>query len=158
MKPIISGYYGILRHALQNTDKKHRVLSRCRYCTIAFLTTPSNRDRHDLLCPFGCRENHKRHQSKKRSTAFYQTSDGKKIKKELNRRRYIKKEGSSQQKNEGLKRWNPHLLNHLRFIISILEEIRMTKVELQVLLNHFLKKWRQHPLFIWSETGKIPDS
>jgi hypothetical protein len=42
-----------------------------------------------LRCPFGCRQHHRQQQSNRRSTAFYQTEEGKAKKSELNQRRSL---------------------------------------------------------------------
>lgn len=59
----------------------------CSHCAIRFLTHPRNVRRIDLRCPFGCRQHHRREQSNRRSTAYYQTKKGKQLKSELNQRR-----------------------------------------------------------------------
>jgi hypothetical protein len=60
----------------------------CVHCRIRFLTHPRNAGRRNLRCPFGCRRHHRRQCSNRRSTAFYQTADGKRQKKRLNARRH----------------------------------------------------------------------
>ena len=59
----------------------------CTHCGIRFLTHPRNAGRRNLRCPFGCRRHHRRQCSNGRSTAFYQTAEGKRKKKHLNARR-----------------------------------------------------------------------
>ena len=59
----------------------------CTHCGIRFLTHPRNAGRRNLRCPFGCHRQHRRQCSNRRSTAFYQTADGKRQKKLLNARR-----------------------------------------------------------------------
>ena len=59
----------------------------CCHCGIRFLTHPRNARRIDLRCPFGCRQHHRKQQSNRRSTAYYQTEEGKQLKSELNQRR-----------------------------------------------------------------------
>ena len=43
--------------------------------------------RKDLGCPLGCSEAHRKHQSTRRSVAYYQTQEGRKKKRDLNQRR-----------------------------------------------------------------------
>ena len=43
--------------------------------------------RQDLGCPFGCREAHRKQRSSARSAAYYQSSEGRKKKQDLNQRR-----------------------------------------------------------------------
>jgi hypothetical protein len=62
-------------------------LVRCRYCGIRFLTHPCNARRRDLLCPFGCRKEHRRQSANRRSAEHYQTPKGRKNKKARNGQR-----------------------------------------------------------------------
>ena len=52
------------------------------HCGIRFLTDPRNAWRRNLRCPFGCRQHHRKQRSNQRSTAYYQTAEGK-VKKEI---------------------------------------------------------------------------
>ena len=65
-----------------------RYLKRCRHCRIFFLTEPSNINRHDLGCPFGCSESHRRREASRRSAAYYRTEQGRGKKRALNSKRY----------------------------------------------------------------------
>ena len=67
-----------------------RCIAYCRDCGIRFLTHPRNAGRRNLRCPFGCRRHHRRQRSCQRSTAYYQTAEGKRKKKRLNARRQDK--------------------------------------------------------------------
>ena len=57
------------------------------HCGIRFLTHPRNAGRRNLRCPFGCRQQHRRQRSSQRSTAYYQTADGRRKRKRLDARR-----------------------------------------------------------------------
>jgi len=60
---------------------------RCRYCGIRFLTHPCNARRRDLLCPFGCRKEHRRQCGNRRSAKHSRTPKGRKHKKARNDQR-----------------------------------------------------------------------
>jgi hypothetical protein len=77
----------LLRSVLRIRPGLRRCLTRCRHCRIFFLTDPRNAGRRDLGCPFGCREVHRRHQSSRRSSAYYREEPGKLKKRLLNARR-----------------------------------------------------------------------
>jgi len=62
-------------------------VTHCVHCGIRFLTHPRNAGRVDLRCPFGCRKHHRKQRSSQRSTAYYETPEGKQKKKRLNARR-----------------------------------------------------------------------
>jgi hypothetical protein len=73
---IALGYFRLLRACLQSRPETRDCLKKCLDCGVAFLTAPQNRDRVDLRCPFGCREQHRGKASAKRSTEYYQTPEG----------------------------------------------------------------------------------
>ena len=77
-------YYFILRSVLHDQPHLRHYLTRCTHCPIFFITHPCNAGRTDLGCPFGCSETHRKNESTKRSTAYYQTPEGKEKKKQLN--------------------------------------------------------------------------
>jgi hypothetical protein len=80
-------YYLLLRSIVRTHPEMRRCLTRCRHCRIFFLTDPRNTGRHDLGCPFGCAEAHRKRQSNQRSTAYYQDEYGKEKKRQQNARR-----------------------------------------------------------------------
>ena len=62
-------------------------LIRCRHCRIFFLTHRRNHRRLELVsCPFGCRQEHERRESIRRSGAYYREHPEKK--RTVNQRRY----------------------------------------------------------------------
>lgn len=62
-------------------------LIRCRHCRIFFLTHRRNHRRlHLVSCPFGCRKEHERRESIRRTAAYYREHPDKK--RTLNERRY----------------------------------------------------------------------
>lgn len=88
-------YYLLLRSALKTKPHLRRCLKRCGHCRIFFLTDPRNAGRKDMLgvgrkdlrCPFGCRKEHRRRESIRRSVAYYRSEKGRKRKQQLNQRR-----------------------------------------------------------------------
>lgn len=147
----VKEYYQTLRIVLKATPKNHRELTRCAHCGIYFLTAPSNRGRKDIRCPFGCREQHKKEASKYRSTAYYQTDDGK-IKRQIqNAKRYknVKDPDSALKKKEQLSKEKGSFIGYLRFIISLMEGKYISWQEIKGVLLEYFKKWKQHPLEYW---------
>jgi hypothetical protein len=66
---------------------RQQCLIRCRHCRIFFLTHRRNHRRLDLVsCPFGCRKEHDRRESIRRTEAYYREHPEKK--RALNQRRY----------------------------------------------------------------------
>jgi hypothetical protein len=80
-------YYYVLRSVLLASPHLRQCLTRCKHCRIFFLTHPRNAGRSDLMCPFGCRQAHRKECSTKRSTEYYRTNEGKAKKKALNEQR-----------------------------------------------------------------------
>ena len=66
---------------------RQHCLIRCRHCRIFFLTHRRNHRRlHLVSCPFGCRKEHDRRESIRRTAAYYREHPDKK--RALNQRRY----------------------------------------------------------------------
>lgn len=66
---------------------RQHCLIRCRHCRIFFLTHRRNHRRlHLVSCPFGCRKEHDRRESIRRTAAYYREHPEKK--RTLNQRRY----------------------------------------------------------------------
>jgi hypothetical protein len=68
------------------------------HCGIRFLTDPRNAWRRNLRCPFGCRQHHRKQRSNQRSTAFYQTAEGK-LKKEIKNAKRKRKAARGEQQS-----------------------------------------------------------
>jgi hypothetical protein len=130
-------YYCLLRRALQEHPEYRRSLSCCKHCGIYFLSDPRNRDRSDLLCPFGCRECRRKQNSLKRSKEYYSTPQGKRKKKALNRRRSVK----SEKKPDNFAHDDSSaLVTYLCFLIGFLERRRVSRKDVVVLIEEV----RQH--------------
>lgn len=87
MAPLVGSYYVVLRSVLRDKPRLRKCLARCRHCRIFFLTDRRNAGRRDLGCPFGCSRAHRRHESTRRSAAYYREPEGKVKKQALNARR-----------------------------------------------------------------------
>jgi hypothetical protein len=81
----------VLRSVLVAKPHRRKCLSRCRHCGIFFLTHPRNAGRRNLRCPFGCRKAHRRRESIRRSTEYYQGEQGRKYKRRQNERQQEKR-------------------------------------------------------------------
>ena len=90
-------YYAVLRSALRQKQKLRPCRTRCVDCGIFFITHPRNAERHDLRCPFGCREAHSRERSTERSVAYNRSPTGKLKKKGQNKKR--RKDGVADDRN-----------------------------------------------------------
>ena len=144
MRADILEYYRVIRKVLHKDTGRRLVLSRCRHCGILFLTHPRNAGRHDLRCPFGCRQTHCRQSSIKRSIQYYQTSHGKQKKQLQNSRRTekVRSEENAQEAEDNLA-LDEAGLTYLLMVISIIEHRRVSKQELEWLLR---EKMRQHSI------------
>ena len=76
-----------MRSCLRAKPHLRRCLCRCRHCRIFFLTHPRNAGRRELLrCFFGCRREHRRRESIRRSTEYYRGELGREYKRRQNQR------------------------------------------------------------------------
>ncbi len=125
--------------------------------------------RIDLGCPFGCSQAHKQSESTKRSTAYYQTPEGKEKKKQLNAKAKAKQETEKQKsslpqknnmnaeqyavgdkpsehntpdKSQAIPPDNK-MLHYLQCLLNLIEQQFLTYQKILALLN---KKIRQHGL------------
>jgi hypothetical protein len=91
--------------------------------------------RCDIDCPFGCRKAHRKKCSAQRSTAYYQTAEGKFKKKRLNARR----------KGRGIPtpKVDQTLIVHLRVVTRLIEARPVSLAEIVFMVERIL---RQHSL------------
>ena len=87
MAPLVGSYYVELRSVLRCKHWLRKCQARCWHCGIFFLTDRRNAGREDLGCPFGCRREHRRRESTRRSVAYYREPEGKVKKQALNEQR-----------------------------------------------------------------------
>jgi hypothetical protein len=127
-------------------------LTRCRHCGIFFLTHPRNARRHDLRCPFGCREAHRKQASAQRSAAYYREPKGKRKKRDLNQRRPRKycppklapnPPRTRTPKRRRRPRWNPQMVEYVRMVASLIEGRRISRGQVRRMLA---RKMRQHTM------------
>lgn len=148
-------YYVLLRSILRAKPHLRKCLCRCRHCRIFFLTNPRNAGRHDLGCPFGCKQEHRRRESIRRSTEYYQGQEGRKYKRRQNQRRRgqvemldpkpAKSSGAPPPPNtpcpaevaEALPATkDPELVEHVRGVVSLVEQRPVSLEEIwQMLLG-----------------------
>lgn len=145
-------YYLLLRSVLRAQPHLRGCLTRCRHCGIFFLTHPRNAGRHDLRCPFGCREAHRKQASAQRSAAYYREPRGKRKKSEFNQRRPRQycpptKPGLTPPRAPARigrrPKWNPSLVEYVRMIASLIEGRRISRGQV---LRMLARKLRQHIL------------
>jgi len=140
-----------LRSILRAKPHLRACLTRCRHCGIFFLTHPRNARRHDLRCPFGCREAHRKQASAQRSAAYYREPKGKRKKSDLNQRRPRKycppKPAPDPPRTRRSKRprprWNPRMVEYVRMVASLIEGRRVSRGQV---LGMLARKMRQHTL------------
>ena len=145
---LVLEYYLLLRSVLRAKPHLRACLTRCRHCRIFFLAHPRNAGRHDLGCPFGCREAHRKQASARRSAAFYGDAAGKRRKSELNQRRprqYCPPKPSPPPKpsvpQPGPLPWSAPLVEHVRMVASLIEGWRLSRRQVLEMLARVL---RQH--------------
>ena len=124
-----------LRCVLREHPHLKPCLKRCRHCNIIFLTDFRNVGRCDIDCPFGCRNAHRKKRSTQRSTAYYQTAEGKFKKKLLNVRH--KGQGRPEPKVAQT------LMVHLRVVTSLIEGRSVALAEIVAMIKRI---FRQHSI------------
>lgn len=147
---LVLEYYFVLRSVLRAKPCLRQCLTRCRHCRIFFLTHPSNAGRRDLGCPFGCRDEHRRRHSRKRSTEYYRTTEGKFKKRMQNSKRgkmAAKESLSGQDKAAAFEphetSFNAQVVDYLCMAISLIEGRPVSTAEILKMLSRAM---RQHGL------------
>jgi hypothetical protein len=139
-------YYLLLRSIIKEKSHLRKCLKRCRHCRILFFTHPRNAGRNNLGCPFGCREEHRRVESIKRSIEYYQSSEGKKKKRYLNGRRTAPVEEEIEDETVNDNRETevaPSTLLHIQLATSLIEGRSVGLKEVMVMVDRIL---RQHSI------------
>jgi hypothetical protein len=158
---LVLEYYLLLRSVLRARPHLRACLTRCGHCGIFFLTHPRNAGRHNLRCPFGCREAHRKRASAQRSAAYYRDPKGKRKKRDFNQRRPRQycapappsdrprapapKGPACRDRGAGrrCRRWNPLLVEHVRMVVSWIEGRRVSRGQVLRMLRKVL---RQHSM------------
>ena len=147
MAALVLEYYLLLRSVLRAKPFLRACLTRCGHCRIFFLTDPRNAGRHDLRCPFGCRETHRKRQSTRRSVAYYRDPQGKQKKSALNQRRArTAAPGPAADASvppPGSTGWNQAMVEHVRMVSSLNEGRWVSRQEI---LEMLAKVLRQHTM------------
>jgi hypothetical protein len=140
----VKQYYVVLRSVLRSRPDLRRCLRRCRHCRIFFLTHPRNAGRHDLRCPFGCREAHRTRRSTERSVAYYATAEGKAKKKMQNGKRV--RGGVRAEANPPVPEvpeFPAGLVGYVAMVASLIEGRRVSEAEM---LQRLVRALRQHSM------------
>ena len=145
----------LLRSALKNKPHLRRCLKRCRHCRIFFLSDPRNAGRkdmqgvgrEDLRCPFGCRKEHRRRESIRRSVAYYRSEEGRKRKQVLNqrRRRVRPPEPPTQEPAPDPQEYghpSQELVEHLQVALGLIEGRPFNREEILYLVGKVLRQPR----------------
>jgi len=148
---LVLEYYVLLRSVLHAKPHLRACLTRCRHCRIFFLTHPRNAGRHNLRCPFGCREAHRKQASAQRSAAYYREPKGKGKKRDFNQRRprqyCVPKPPSDRPRARRPRRrrtqWNLLMVEHVRMVVSLIEGRRISRGQV---LRMLAKNLRQHTM------------
>jgi hypothetical protein len=150
IRDLVLQYYFVLRSVLRAKPCLRQCLTRCRHCRIFFLTHPSNSGRRDLGCPFGCRDEHRKRHSRKRSTEYYRTAEGK-FKKRMQNSKRTKVAAKESLPGQGQvaalepceTSFNVHMVDYLRMAISLIEGRPVSAAEILEMLSRAM---RQHSL------------
>lgn len=149
IRDLVLQYYFVLRSVLRAKPCLRQCLTRCRHCRIFFLTHPSNAGRRDLGCPFGCRDEYRKRHSKKRSTEYYRTAEGKFKKRMQNSKRtkVAAKESLPGQGQAGAVEpretsFSAHMVDYLRMAISLIEGRPVSTAEILKMLSRAMRQHR----------------
>jgi hypothetical protein len=144
---LVLAYYVVLRSVLRSQPELRRCLTRCRHCGIFFLTNSCNSGRCDLGCPFGCQKAHRKHQSNRRSTAYYQDEIGKEKKRQQNAKR--RKGAAAPSPSEAPPPasppppWPLPIVKYVRMVVSLIEGRQISLAEI---LEMLARAVRQHTM------------
>lgn len=135
-----------LRAIIKEQSHLKPLLTSCKHCGILFINNPRNIGRNDIGCPFGCRDEHRKRCSSKRSSEYYQTKEGKIKRKQLND---CRKNKNSQNQNQDLNKpkdtKNPLVhtyLLHIQLIISLIEK---RHIEIEI-ISKIIAELKQHSI------------
>lgn len=154
MAALVLEYYLLLRSVLRAKPRLRACRTRCRHCRIFFLTHPRNAGRHNLRCPFGCRQAHRKRQSTQRSVAYYRDLEGRTKKRALNGKRRAPRGPAEQPKTppdraacpaRGQTGWSAPMVEHVRMVCSLISGRRLSRpaVLAMVLRQHTIGQNRK---------------
>ena len=142
IRALVLQYYRLLRSLRKTHPSLRQWRSRCRHCRIFFLTYFRNAWRSDLYCPYGCREAHRKIASNKRSTAYYQSTEGKAKKRALNRQRSLISPPLPPSLPKEPMPWPREIVEHVREVVSQIEGHPFSIPEILALLTRILRQHR----------------
>lgn len=132
---LVLTYYRVVRTVLRRRPHLRGCLTRCRHCRIFFLTHPRNAGRHDLGCPFGCKQAHRRRESMQRSAAYYEDTIGKMKKRLQNGKRSAAKTAPAAAEDadsgEGV---SEAMIKHVQMVTGQIEGRRVSREEVLAML------------------------
>ena len=146
MVALVLAYYVLLRSILRTQPELRRCRTRCRHCGIFFLADPRNAGRHDVGCPFGCGEAHRRRRASQRSTAYYQDEAGKEKKRQQNAKRRKASPAAglpAHSPAEAPLPWPRPIVEYVRLVTSLIEGRAVSLTEVLEMLKAVL---RQHSM------------
>lgn len=159
-RKLAAGYYRALHRAILRDHTLRQVLYRCAGCHIFFLTYWSNAratGRTGFRCPMGCRDHYRRQRANKRSTAYYQTAEGKDKKKEQNARRTSCGGPPTEQAKADVRSDDCRMLRYLKYILERVDRRCVTAEEVRRLFAEIYDLLRQHSLENWWKLWHIRD-
>ena len=132
---LVLAYYRLVRTIVRSRPHLRRCLTRCRHCRIFFITHPRNAGRHDLGCPFGCQQAHRRRESMQRSAAYYDDEIGRMKKRMQNgKRAAAKAQSAAAAQAEREAGASEAMIKHVQRVVSAIEGRRVSREEVVALL------------------------
>ena len=151
IRELVGQYYVVFRWLLRQKPHLRPCVCHCRHCRIFFLTHPRNARRHDLFCPFGCRQAQRRQNSTRRSVEYYRSREGK-AKKRLHNQRRHKQPGPSpaaaRQKDPGSRttgeemKFDSGTVRYVQMVVSLIEGRRVSQAEILCMLMGAVRQHR----------------
>jgi hypothetical protein len=134
VRAVVVAYYAVVRAVLRRRPQVRRCLTRCRHCRIFFIAHPRNAGRHDLGCPFGCQQAHRRRQSMQRVAAYYGDEHGKVKKRIQNGKRAAAKAAAAVEAAGSEAGPSETMVKHVQRVLSAIEGRRVSREEVLALL------------------------
>jgi len=131
---LVLAYYGVVRRVLRERPTLRGLLTRCRHCRIFFIADPRNAGRHDLGCPFGCQQAHRRRESMQRAAAYYGDEAGKVKKRIQNGKRAAAKAAPAAVESGGEASPSEAMVKHVQRVVSAIEGRRVSRDEVVAML------------------------
>jgi len=154
-RELVSRYTDLLLAVVKGKPDLQPCLKHCLECGIIFPTHFRNAGRHDLCCPFGCRQERRKKRSSQRSLAYYQDEKGRKLQAMKNNKYRQKKELGTGKRSEtkaslvsaapiSASEYDEKMVEHVRMATSIFEGRKVSRQEVLEMLA--AEKKRQHSI------------